>query len=71
MRRYPVTWLVECAAEQPTLRPGTVVRIQWQIDSSMQQADRLAVVVAADHELSGGMWTTVLHCRQVDRAAPG
>ncbi len=71
MRRYPVLWLIECAEEQPTLRPGAVVGVQWQLDSTMQQADRTVIVAAADHELSDGKWTTVLQCKQVDRAAPG
>lgn len=71
MRRYPVLWLIECAEEQPTLRPGAVVRVQWQLDSTMQQADRTVIIAAADHELSDGKWATVLQCKQVDRAAPG
>lgn len=69
MQRYPTTWAIQCAEDQPTYRPGAICRIQWQIDSTMQQVDRLVIVTAADHEIANGIWTTVLRCRQVDRAS--
>lgn len=71
MQRYPVTWIVECATERTTTRPGDVVQIDWRIDDEMQDVERLAVVAAADHELAGGLWSTVLQCKQVDREEIG
>lgn len=72
-RRYPVQMVVVCADEQPTLRPGAVVRVQWTVGygTGMQQMDRLGVVLAADHEISAGVWRTVLTVAQLDREAAG
>jgi hypothetical protein len=71
MQRYPVTWALQCAEQQTAIRPGDVVQVGWQFDAEMQEAERLAVVVAADHELAGGLWASVLQCRQVDREEVG
>ena len=71
MQRYPVTWLVECAEDQPDLRPGAVCRVQWLLDSAMQPANRLLLVQGSDHEISAGQWTTVLRGRQMDRQSVG
>lgn len=70
-RRYPVQLVVTCADEQPTLRPGAVVAVQWKMGQAtdMQQINRTGVVVAADHEISGGIWRTVLTVVQMDREA--
>lgn len=70
-RRYPLQLVVTCADEQPTMRPGAVVAVQWAIGyaAGMQQISRLGVVVAADHEISGGVWRTVLTVLQLDREA--
>lgn len=71
LARYPVQWLLECVEEQPAIRPGAVVRVQWQFDPDLPQANRLAIVFAADHEITRGRWVSVLHCTQADREAVG
>jgi hypothetical protein len=71
LQRYPVTMVVQCADAQPTIRPGTVVNLQWQLASDMQPIDRLGIVVGADHEIADGMWTTVLTVMQIDREWSG
>jgi len=72
-RRYPLQLVVVCAEGQPTVRPGAVVRVQWTLGfgTGMQQINRLGVVLAADHEISGGVWRTVLTVAQLDREAAG
>jgi hypothetical protein len=71
LARYPISWLLECSDEQPALRPGDVVNVQWQFDPTQPQANRLAIVQAADHEIQKGRWTTVLHCVQTERPDVG
>ena len=71
MRRYPILWVIECAEDQPDYRPGGICRIQWRLDDTMLPADRLVIVTATDHEIAAGIWTTVLRCRQMDRASVG
>lgn len=70
-RRYPLQLVVTCADEQPTIRPGAVVAVQWALGfgTGMQQMNRMGVVTAADHEISGGVWRTVLTVLQLDREA--
>jgi hypothetical protein len=68
-RRYPVQLVVTCADEQPAIRPGAVVAVQWTLAAGMQTLNRLGVVVAADHEISNGAWRTVLTVAQLDREA--
>jgi hypothetical protein len=70
-RRYPVQMVVTCADEQPAIRPGAVVAVQWTMGfgAGMQTLNRTGVVVAADHEIRGGVWRTVLTVAQLDREA--
>ncbi len=75
-RRYPAQLVVQCADEQPTLRPGAVVRVTWGLGAAgaatgMQLLSRLGIVMAADHEIVRGMWRTVLTVAQVDREWEG
>ena len=71
LARYPVTLVVTCAEGQIDRRPGDVVRVQWQYADDMQTIDRIGIVVGADHEIRGGILSTVLTVAQVDREWPG
>lgn len=69
--RYPTAYIAQLATPDPTIRPGDVLSLAWEMDADGQPLDRVAIVSAVDHELSAGRWTTVLQLRQVDREAPG
>ena len=71
LARYPVQFVLQCAEQQPTIRPGAVVTVQWQLADDQQTMSRTGIVMAADHEINNGMWTTVLTVAQVDREAAG
>ena len=64
-------FVLQCAEQQPTIRPGAVVTVQWQLADDQQSMSRTGIVMAADHEINAGMWTTVLTVAQVDREAAG
>jgi hypothetical protein len=70
-RRYPLQLVVQCADEQPAMRPGAVVTVQWTLATGMQQISRVGVVAAADHQIRRGVWTSVLTVLQLDREAAG
>lgn len=69
--RYPTTYIAQLATPDPTLRPGDVLSLAWEMDADGQPLDRVVIVSAVDHELSAGRWQTVLQLRQADREAPG
>ena len=71
LARYPVQFVLQCAEQQPTIRPGAVVAVQWQLADDQQPMSRTGIVMAADHEINNGIWTTVLTVAQVDREAAG
>lgn len=71
MLRYPVTYVAQLATANTAIRAGDAVGLTWDLGSGQQEIDRTAAVMAADHELSAGRWTTVLQLRQVDREAAG
>lgn len=71
LARYPVQFVIQCAEQQPTIRPGAVVTVQWQFADDQQQISRTGIIMAADHEIANGVWTTVLTIAQIDREAAG
>lgn len=71
LQRWPTTLVVTCADGQPSIRPGMVVMVQWQLAPDMQPISRKGIVVGADHEIADGMWGTVLTVLQIDREWTG
>ena len=65
--KYAFTFVLDLAEGAPTIRPGETHRLQWQFASDMQQIDRVFIVTAVDHQVSGGQWATVISGVQVDR----
>ena len=65
--KYAYTFVLDLAEGAPTIRPGEIHRLQWQFAADMQQIDRVFVVTAVDHSISGGQWATVISGVQIDR----
>jgi len=69
LRRYPYTLVVECADAEPGVRAGQVHALEWQLDTAMQETDRLYLVQSADHYIEAMAWTTVLTLIEIERSS--
>ena len=65
--RYQYQIVIECAEGQPTIRPGAVHAVQWQIANDMQQIDRTFFVIGVEHRIEGNLWETVITGQQAER----
>lgn len=68
MAKWPFTVMVECADAEFNLRPGLIVRIQWQLGGSENiEMNRLFIIMSVDHAIANRMGTTVFTAMQIDR----
>lgn len=65
--RYQYQIAIECAEGKPTIRPGAVYTLDWQLAEDMQPIQRTAIVTAVDHQIANGQFATVLTCIQSER----
>jgi hypothetical protein len=69
LRRYPYTWLVECADAYPDVKAGEVDAVEWQTDITLPATDRLALVQSAEHGIDGSVLTSVLNLIEIERTS--
>ena len=65
--RYPYTLVVECAYDEPDIYPGEIHRVQWKIDDTSGEMNRIYIVTAVDHLLEASEWKTVITMSEIGR----
>jgi len=65
--RYPYTIVVSCAEFDPFIVPGEIHRVQWKINPTMPEMDRIYVVTAVDQMIENNIGTTTLTMTEIGR----
>lgn len=64
--RYPATVLIDSAANQLTMRPGAIHKVNWQTTFDHSTLNRPYIVIKTDHHVEKRVVTTAVELQQIE-----
>ena len=66
--RYPATVLIDSAANQLSMRPGAIHKVNWQTTFDHSTLNRPYIVIKTDHHVEKRIVTTAVELQQIEHA---